>query len=375
MVKYAIFAHCFTCSSQLSIVRTISNGLTQYGFGVLRFDFTGLGHSEGEFADTNFSHNLQDLLSVNNYLETHFQAPALLIGHSLGGAAVLMAAAELPTVKAVATIGAPADATHVTHLLEAKRAQIQQQGEAELSIGGRSFRIKKQFLDDLEKHQISKLLPKMRIPLLLLHSPQDRVVGIENAAEIYKLAHHPKSFISLDGADHLLSKKEDSLYAARSIATWAQRYVINASNEQQLPMQPHDAQVVAHLHTEDNFTTQISNGSNSLFADEPTTLGGHDRGLAPFELLQAALGACTNMTLKLYAEQKGWPLQEIYTHLSFAKDPLDRDLGGIITKKIELVGSLSGEQKEKLLSIAGKCPVNKALTKSIQVKTIPYEKV
>lgn len=368
--QYAIFAHCFTCSSQLSIVRTISNELTLYGFGVLRFDFTGLGMSEGEFADTNFSHNLQDLITVNDYLAEHFQAPTLLIGHSLGGVAVLVSAGKLSNIKAVATIGAPADAVHVSHLLGNKEGIIEK-GEATISIGGRPFKIKKHFLEDLENHDTKKIIPKLRIPLLILHSPQDTVVGIENAATIYQLAHHPKSFISLDGADHLLSKKADSLYAARSIATWADRYLNISEEEKQL--KPENAQVVAHLDMQNNFTTQISNGRNSLVADEPKNIGGDDLGLAPFELLQAALGACTNMTLKLYAERKKWDLKEVYTHMSFVRDTLDSQKIETITKKIEMEGDLTEDQKKRLIEIGAKCPVNKTLLAGVNIKTLNYE--
>lgn len=368
--QYAIFAHCFTCSSQLSIVRTISNELTQYGFGVLRFDFTGLGMSEGEFADTNFSHNLQDLITVNDYLAAHYQAPTLLIGHSLGGVAVLVSAGELSNIKAVATIGAPVDAVHVSHLLGNKE-DIIENGEAAISIGGRPFKIKKHFLEDLENHDTKTIIPKLRIPLLILHSPQDTIVGIENAAKIYQLAHHPKSFISLDGADHLLSKKTDSLYAARSIATWADRYLNVSETDKQL--KPENAQVVAHLDLQNNFTTQISNGRNSLVADEPKNVGGDDLGLAPFELLQAALGACTNMTLKLYAEHKKWDLKEVYTHMSFVRDTQDNQKIETITKKIELEGNLTEEQKKRLIEIAAKCPVNKTMQAGINIKTLNYE--
>lgn len=367
--KYAIFAHCFTCSSQLSIVRNISNELTQYGFGVLRFDFTGLGMSEGDFADTNFSHNLKDLITVNNYLADHYEAPSLLIGHSLGGAAVLMAAGELSNIKAVATIGAPADAAHVGHLLGNKEDLIEK-GEASVSIGGRPFKIKKHFLEDLENHEASKIIPQLRIPLLVLHSPQDKVVAIENAAQIYKLAHHPKSFISLDGADHLLSKKADSLYAARSIATWADRY-LNLSKDEK-PLKPDNAQVVAHLDLDNHFTTQISNGRHSIVADEPQNVGGDDLGLSPFELLQSALGACTNMTLKLYAERKKWNLKEVYTHMSYVRDTIDNEKIETITKKIELEGDLTDDQKQRLLEIAAKCPVNKSLLSGINIKTLNY---
>lgn len=371
VLQYAIFAHCFTCSSQLSIVRNISNELTRHGFGVLRFDFTGLGHSEGDFADTNFSHNLEDLISVNNYLVANHEAPTLLIGHSLGGAAVLMAAQQLGNVKAVATIGAPSSAKHVAQLFGDKKEDILENGQAKLSIGGRPFEMKKQFLDDLEQHSSEDVLPKLRIPILILHSPQDTVVGIDNAAQIYKLARHPKSFISLDGADHLLSKKEDSLYAARSIATWADRY-LNTGQTTQI-LKPNDAQIVAHLNLQDGFITQISNGNNSLLADEPKSAGGEDLGLSPYELVQAGLGACTNMTLKLYAERKQWPLKEVYTHLSFSRQTIDEKKVDLITKKIELEGDLTDEQKQRLVEIAAKCPVNKTLMAGIHIETLNYE--
>ncbi len=368
--QYVIFAHCFTCSSQLSIVRTISNELTQYGFGVLRFDFTGLGMSDGKFADTNFSHNLKDLITVNDYLTAHYQAPTLLVGHSLGGVAVLVSASKLSNIKAVATIGAPADALHVRQLLGNKK-EIIENGEASISIGGRPFKIKKHFLEDLENHDTKSIISNLRIPLLILHSPQDTVVDIENAAKIYKLAHHPKSFISLDGADHLLSQKADSLYAARSIATWADRY-LNV-NEKEKQLQPENAQVVAHLDLQNNFTTQISNGRKSLVADEPKNVGGEDLGLAPFELLQAALGACTNMTLKLYAERKKWDLKEVYTHMSFVRSTLDSQKIETITKKMELNGDLTEDQKKRLIEIAAKCPVNKTLLTGVNIKTLNYE--
>lgn len=368
--QYVIFAHCFTCSSQLSIVRHMANELTQYGFGVLRFDFTGLGRSEGDFADTNFSHNLEDLITVNDYVSEQYQPPTLLIGHSLGGAAVLAAAGGLPNIRAVVTIGAPADAAHVSHLIGDKE-EILKNGAASISIGGRPFQIKRQFLEDLEQHDVHELIPRLRIPLLILHSPQDTVVGIENAAKIYQLAHHPKSFISLDGADHLLSKKADSLYAARSIAIWAHRYLgIGVVLE---PLRPDNAQVVAHLDLENHFTTQISNGTHRITADEPKSVGGDELGLAPFELLQAALGACTNMTLKLYAERKKWELKEVYTHMGFTRDTVDNERMATITKKIALEGHLTEEQRNRLMEIAAKCPVNKTLLAGVHIKTLPYE--
>lgn len=365
----AIFAHCFTCSSQLSIVRNISRELTNFGIGVLRFDFTGLGHSEGEFEDTNFSHNLEDLISVYRYMQGHYKAPELLVGHSLGGAAALMASGSLGQVKAVATIGAPADAVHVQHLFGQQLHHILEQGEAELNIGGRPFRIKKQFLDDLEQHDADQVIPNLRIPLLIMHSPQDRIVGIENAAKIYQWAHHPKSFISLDGADHLLTNKADSIYAARMIASWADRYLNIRDNTSTSPH--NDAQVVAHLDLDDGFTTHISNGKNHLLADEPEDVGGAGLGFSPYEIIQAGLGACTNMTLKLYAQRKKWPLTQVRTSLSFQRKEINGVKKPAIQKSIELQGPLSEEQRARLLEIASKCPVNKSLIEGFHIQSVP----
>lgn len=221
---FAIFAHCFTCNKNLTAVKNIGRALTDNGIAVLRFDFTGLGESEGDFEDTNFSSNIEDLLYAANFLEYEYKAPAILIGHSLGGAAVIAASGRIKSVKAVATIGAPSSPGHVAHLFSSGLQDINTNGLAEVSIGGRSFTIKKQFLDDIEENRINKAVHEMRKPILILHSPQDKIVGIENAAQIYQSAMHPKSFISLDGADHLLSNNKDSIYAGKMIATWAKRY-------------------------------------------------------------------------------------------------------------------------------------------------------
>lgn len=372
---YCIFAHCFTCTSQLKIVKTISRELTNYGFGVLRFDFTGLGSSEGEFADTNFSHNIDDLKCVNEYLRDHYQAPSILIGHSLGGAAALVGAKLFTNIKAVATIGAPADVSHVSHLIEDAMPQIEEKGYGDITVGGRPFRIGKKFIDDLDTYDLAEIIPTIRKPILILHSPQDKIVSIENAAKIYKYAFHPKSFLSMDGADHLLSRKADSLYAARSIATWVERYI---HIEEDKPMDPEEDQVVAHLDLVDGFTTQISNGRHTIIADEPKSVGGEDLGFGPYELLTAALGACTNMTLKMYAERKNWNLQEVYTNLShnkeYIEDSKNPDSKGskmdVITKKIEIIGDLTSEQRKKLIEISKKCPIHKTLSSDITITTM-----
>jgi putative redox protein len=374
--QYVIFAHCFTCSSNLSVVRYITRELTNYGFGVLRFDFTGLGNSGGDFKDTNFSNNLEDIETVNNYLIENYQAPTLLVGHSLGGAAVLIAASKLDNIKAVATIGAPFDTKHVTHLFKNGIDEINTKGKAEVSIGGRPFIMKKQFIDDLEKHSVKSSLARLKKPILILHSPVDKVVSVDNAANIYQHAFHPKSFISLDNADHLLSDKKDSLYAAKTIGTWAERYLLD--NEPTVEkVHTKGEQVVAYWSSENNFTTQISNGKHSIIADEPEEVGGDDFGFSPYDLMNAALGACTNMTLKLYANRKGWDLKEVYTYLTHSKKHITdskqetNKLGRIdhITKKIELHGNLTNEQKERLKEIASLCPVHKSLQKEIVIDT------
>lgn len=366
----AIFAHCFTCHSDFAAVRNISRALTSQGFGVVRFDFTGLGDSDGEFASTNFSANVADIMAVQQYITDNFQAPELLIGHSLGGAAALVAAAELNAIKAVATIGTPADIQHVAHLLSAGIAEILEKGEAMVNIGGRPFRIQKQFLDDLKKRDLLDILKNLRKPLLILHSPQDTIVRIENAAKIYSAAFHPKSFVSLDGANHLLTNPQDSVYVGNVIGTWAKRYFSTKEKEVIEENKTKGEQVVAHLELANNFTTQINTKKHTLVADEPHNVGGDDYGPSPYELLNAALGACTVMTLKLYAERKKWALKEVYVYLSHEKkhhEDADNQAPGQgskidhIIKKIELVGDLTNEQRAKLKEISSRCPVHRTL--------------
>ena len=373
--QYAIFAHCFTCNSDLGVVRHMSRALTQKGIAVLRFDFTGLGKSEGDFADSNFSGNVDDLVKVSDYLTENFEAPSLLIGHSLGGAAVLMASKFLKNIKAIVTIGAPSEPEHVAQLFANQKDRIVEDGEAEVKIGGRPFTIKKQFIEDLQNTNLLDQVEQMRIPYLIMHSPQDAIVDISNARALYVKAFHPKSFISLDGADHLLSKKEDALYAASLIGAWLVRYL---QLEVQKPkLSTNGEQVLAHLNVEDNFTTQIYTDSHHLVADEPESFGGNNLGPSPYEYLNAALGSCTALTIKMYAARKKWALEEVYVYLTYAKKHAE-EIGleieqtgkiDVIEKKIKFKGELDDDQRKRLLEIASKCPVHKTLQNKVQIQT------
>lgn len=371
--NFVIFAHCFTCNKNLSAVKNISRALTANGFGVLRFDFTGLGESDGHFEDTNFSGNVDDLLQASNFLKENYKAPSLLIGHSLGGAAVIFAGSKIESVKAIATIGAPSNPKHVQHLLHNSIEDIKATGKASVNIGGRNFTIKKQFLDDIEAQSLPEVAKNLRKALLVMHSPQDTTVGIKNAEEIYIAAHHPKSFVSIDGADHLLMNANDSVYVGNVIANWAQRYV-NKPKTESLKTQH---QVIASLNTEDGFTTQIKVGNHYLTADEPTSYGGNDFGPSPYELVSAGLSACTAMTIQMYVKHKGWDLQNVEVHTSYGKhhavdcEDCDNTSARIDTfnREIQLTGNLDDKQITRILQIADKCPVHKTLHNEIQVVT------
>ncbi len=363
-LAYALFAHCFTCSKNLKAVGHINQALTRRGIAVLRFDFTGLGESEGDFADTNFSSNIEDLIDAAGFLEETREAPRILIGHSLGGAAVLQAAAALASVRAVATIGAPYDPAHVTHLFEDAADEIVASGEARVSLAGRSFTIKKQFLDDLEAQRVDRNLRDLGRALLIFHSPVDRIVGVDNAALIFQAARHPKSFVSLDQADHLLTNEADSRYIGEVLAAWAGKYIgaapAAASDD------GHESVVVARV-GESGYMTDIIAQGHSLVADEPTSHGGTDRGPSPYGLLSAALGACTSMTLRMYADRKQWPLEGVVTRLKHAKvhaedcAECESKTGKIdrIERRIELLGDLDDDQKKRLMEIADRCPVHR----------------
>ena len=377
-LAYALFAHCFTCSKNLKAAVNISRALSAKRIAVLRFDFTGLGESEGDFAETTFSSEVSDLVAAARFLEREYAAPSLLVGHSLGGAAVLAAAGEIPSTRGIATIAAPFDPAHLRHLLGASATQIEQLGQATASIGGRDFTIRNTLLADLEAQRPEETLRRLKAALLILHAPGDQVVGIRNAAEIFQAASHPKSFVSLNGADHLLSDAADSRYAGEIIAAWAGRYLEPAEMKAPTaaPPQPSDSRVTARTRGE-GFRTELFAHGFSLVADEPVEYGGGNEGPSPYDYLLAALGACTGMTVQMYARRKGWPLEEALVRLSHQKihaqdcencEAEERRIDRFV-RELELHGELDPEQRQRLLEIAEKCPVHRTLTGEIRIET------
>lgn len=368
-IAYALFAHCFTCSKQYKAVVNISRALAQAHIGVLRFDFTGLGESEGEFADTTFSSNIDDLVAAAHFLEREYEGPVILVGHSLGGAAVLQAAQQIASVRAVATINAPAEPQHVKKHLRSSIEEIEANGVAEVFLAGRPFTIKKEFLDDLNQQNMSEVIRSLGRALLVFQSPDDEIVGAQNGQRIFETAAEPKNFVSLPGADHLLTRPEDSEYVGANIAAWVVRYL--GADKLSRDEQASQSQAFVRT-TRSRYHTEIFAGGHALVADEPESAGGTDSGPTPWGLLMAALGACTTITLRMYADRKAWPLDEIgvkLEHRKLAEPSADGSPPKLhqIVQDLELVGPLEAEQRDRLLEIAGRCPVHKALEAGIDV--------
>jgi uncharacterized OsmC-like protein/fermentation-respiration switch protein FrsA (DUF1100 family) len=370
---FALFAHCFTCGKDILAASRIAAGLTSHGIAVLRFDFTGIGSSEGEFANTNFSSNVADLVAAANYLRGSYSAPSLLIGHSLGGTAMLAAAARVPEATSVVTIGAPSSAAHVTRQFAAQVGEILEKGTAQVSLAGRTFTISRQFLDDVAEQKVLEDLAKLKKALLVCHAPGDEVVGIENASAIFAAAQHPKSFVSLDTADHLVTKREDAIYATDVVAAWASRYLPVAEEVAALP-----PGVVEVSETGTGRLTQYARaGRHLLIADEPIAAGGDDAGPGPYDYLLAALGACTSMTMRLYAERKGIAADRFSVRLSHrkvhAEDCADCETreGRIdeINREISIEGDVPEAARARLMEIADKCPVHRTLTHEIKIRS------
>lgn len=375
---FVLWAHCFTCTKDIFAASQVAKRLNENGFAVLRFDFTGLGASEGEFANTNFSSNVDDLVAAADWLRANHMAPALLIGHSLGGAAVLAAAERVEDAVGVCTIGAPADPAHVSHLFTDAIPDIEAAGEAEVLLAGRPFKIKKQFIDDLGSQSLDGRLAKLGKALLVMHAPTDATVGIENAAAIFTAAKHPKSFVSLDSADHLLTRKVDAIYAADMIAAWASRFLDRRSQERAGfdPVRADEGSVTVAETGTGRFTQWVSvGGKHVLKADEPPNVGGADEGPTPYDYLLAALGACKSMTMRMYANRKGIALDRVSVSLKHNKihavdcESCETTEGKIdaIDVDIDIAGDLDADTRQRLFEIADKCPVHRTLHGEVKI--------
>ncbi|WP_293577115.1 bifunctional alpha/beta hydrolase/OsmC family protein [Phaeobacter sp.] len=374
VLSTALFAHCFTCSKDIPAARRISARLAAMGIAVLRFDFTGLGHSAGEFSNTNFTSNVADLIAAGQYLAQRGLAPTLLIGHSLGGAAVLRARAGLPSVRGVVTLGAPSDPGHVAHQFADALSTIDREGAAEVSLADRPFTIRKQFVDDIRAESLTPAIEALDAALLVMHAPLDATVSIDNAAEIFGAAKHPKSFVTLDDADHLITRAKDAEYAADVIAAWAGRY-IDLSPPAPPPGAPEGVLRVTEADPS-GFLQDVQSGPrHHTYADEPLAYGGTNKGMTPYGFVAAGLGACTSMTLRMYARRKGWPLESVSVDVSHdkvhAQDALPSGPAKIdqFTRVIYLKGPLDDEQRARLLEIADRCPVHRTLEHGAKVMT------
>ncbi len=372
---FALFAHCFTCGKDIASASRISRALVAKGYAVMRFDFTGLGGSDGDFENTNFSSNVEDLVAAAKYLESEWLAPKILIGHSLGGTAVLKAAVDIPSAKGVVTIGSPAEADHVAKQFSCDIETINESGEAKVSLAGRPFTIKKQFLDDIQA-QSTDHLPSLGKALLVMHSPVDTTVSIHQAEKIYRAAKHPKSFVSLDQADHLLSGKADAEYVAQVVAAWSSR-LIGVPEPVSTAQQGVNSGEVYVEEKNQNFTQNVVSDHHFWLADEPLSVGGNDLGPDPYEHLLAALGTCTAMTLRMYAKRKDIPLKRAAIKLKHYRqhgnDCTECDEAhpqvDMIDREITLIGDLDQSQREKLMTIADRCPVHRTLMGKLVINT------
>lgn len=377
----ALFAHCFTCGKDSVATARISRALTDLDLAVLRFDFTGLGESDGEFADATFSSNVADLVRAADHLRSTLAAPSLLVGHSFGGAAVLAAAEQLPEVRAVATIGAPADPAHVTDLFASDRSEIESAGEATVCLADRTFRVRREFLADVARQPQEERIASLDRALLVLHAPGDEIVGVDNAREIFDTARHPKSFVSLDDADHLLTSRSDADYAATVIAAWADRYLPPAPRSSDSTGDGEPTTVVVTEADPGAFGQRIYLGPHVLLADEPPSVGGDDTGPTPYGLLLAALGSCTSMTVRMYAQRKNWPLRSVGVTLRHRKihaedcEHCETEAGLLdqIDREVYLDGDLDADQRTRLMEIADKCPVHRTLRSEVVIDTIAAE--
>ena len=374
----ALFAHCFTCSKDIAAASRVSRALAHRGFGVLRFDFTGLGHSEGEFENTDFSSNVDDLVAAADHLRATESAPSLLIGHSLGGAAVLAGAERVPEARAVVTIGAPSNPEHVTRMLTCALDDIERDGVGEVELAGRRFRIRRDLLEDLASQPLAERISSLGRALLVMHAPFDATVGIDNASEIFLAARHPKSFVSLDGADHLLTRRVDSEYAAEVIASWASRYLPQGPTDATDRRKAEPGEVRVEETEYGLYATDILAGPHALRADEPRTVGGDDSGPTPYGLLSAALGACTTMTMRMYANRKKWPLEKVSVTIAHEKihakdcEACETETGKIdrFDRTLRIDGpALTAEQRARLVEIADRCPVHRTLHSEVEVRT------
>jgi uncharacterized OsmC-like protein/fermentation-respiration switch protein FrsA (DUF1100 family) len=380
-VAYALFAHCFTCGKDVLAARRIATALAAKGIAVLRFDFTGLGSSEGDFANSTFSSNVADLVRAANHLRETRQPPAILIGHSLGGAAILAAAGQIPDAKAVVTIAAPSDPAHVTGLFRDRIEDLRELGEVEIQLAGRPFHIKREFLHDIAEHNLMAQVTELHKALLIMHAPTDDTVGIDNATRIFVAAKHPKSFVSLAGADHLISGKRDAAYVADVIAAWAERYIDPVAPEQAGVSGEAPRHVVVRETRNSKFQQTVSIGPHQMLADEPVAAGGEDTGPGPYDFVLAGLGACTSMTMRLYADRKSLPLERVTVTLKHSKihaeDCAECETRAGMLDQIERViameGALDAEQRGKLMEIADKCPVHRTLTSEIHIVTHPAD--